>query len=310
MERAMMVGLQTRPMAAALSMVAAMMMIGVIDNFIPHLAREIGLWQFHFTRAIVALPMVAALSLIGLGTIRPARLGAVAVRSVLVAVSMLFYFSALALMPIAQALAGLFTSPIFILLITVLFLHGRIGPWRILAVAIGFAGILFVLQPDSAAFDWAVLIPVAGGFFYALGAIATRSLCAGESTVALLAGMWVALGLCGALGLIGLGLFEMPAEPGAAGFVTRGWVWPMWQAAPWVVLQAVGSVAGVFLIIRAYQLGEPSYVAVFEYSVMVFGPLFAFIAFGQPVSWWQGVGIALIILAGAVITLRSHQERS
>lgn len=310
MERAIPLTTETRPMAAALSMVSAMAIIGVIDNVIPLIAREIGLWQFHFIRALMAAPLVWFLSRLGLGRVRPSRWGAVAVRSALVAVSMLFYFSALALMPIAQALAGLFTSPIFILLITVLFTRQRIGPWRVLAVSIGFAGILFVLQPDPARFDWLVLIPVAGGFFYALGAIATRSLCGGESTVALLAGMWLALGLAGLIGVAVLALFPLPAVPGPDGFVTRGWVWPMWQAAPWVVVQAVGSVAGVFLIIRAYQLGEPSQVAVFEYSVMIFGPLFAWIAFGQPVTFWQVVGIGCIALAGIVIALRAQERRA
>lgn len=292
-------------MKAAVLMVCAMAIIGVIDNFIPHVAQEIGLWQFHFVRALVALPLVASLSLVGLGRVRPNRWRAVALRSLAVAVSMLFYFSALALMPIAQALAGLFTSPIFILLISVLAMGQRIGPWRVLAVAIGFAGILCVLQPDPDDFDLAVLIPVTAGFFYALGAIATRRFCAGESTVALLFGMWVALGSFGALGLVGLELLPVETATGPDGFVTRGWVWPMWQAAPWVGLQVVGSISGVFLIIKAYQLGEPSYVGVFEYSVMVFGPLFAWVAFGQPVTGWQMVGIGLIALAGGIIAVRS-----
>lgn len=296
-----------RTMMAAGVMISAMLVIGVIDNFIQHLAAHIGLWQFHFIRALMALPLVWALSAMGLGTLRPVRLWAVALRSLLVGVSMLFYFSALALMPIAQALAGLFTSPIFILLVTALGMGQRIGLWRILAVAVGFLGILFVLQPDPQDFDWMVLIPVAGGFFYALSAIATRAICARESTVAMLAGMWVTLGSFGAIGLIVLALVPLEAAAGAEGFVQRGWVWPMTAALPWVVLQAVGSVLGVFLIIRAYQLGDASYVSVFEYSVMIFGPLFAWIVLGQPVGGWQIIGIALIVMAGVIIALRSKE---
>jgi len=295
----------SRPLTAAVVMICAMAIIGVIDNFIVILADEIGLWQFHFVRAVMALPLAVAMAALGLGRLLPRRPGRVAVRSVLVAVSMLFYFSALAIMPIAQALAGLFTSPIFILLITALGMGQRIGRWRVLAVAVGFAGILFVLQPDPGNFDWRILVPVAGGIFYAMGAVATRSLCAGESTVALLVGMLLALGLMGAAGLGWLALFPVESGPGTDGFVTRGWVWPMQRALPWVVVQAVGSVAGVFLVIKAYQLGEPSYVSVFEYSVMGFGPLFAWVAYGQAVGPWQAVGIALIVAAGVIIAVRS-----
>lgn len=297
---------QIHPLKAALSMVAAMAIIGVIDNFIPRLAVEIGLWQFHLIRALIAVPLIVMMSWLGLGTLAPHRLWAVALRSALVAVAMLFYFSALALMSIAQALAGLFTSPIFILLISALFLRQRIGPWRVLAVAVGFVGILFVLQPDPNDFDLRVLIPVAGGLFYALGALSTRTLCARESTIAMLMGLLVALGLSGAVGLLVLAVFPMETIPGPDGFVTRGWVWPMWQAIPWVFVQAFGSVTGVFLIIKAYQLGDPSHVSIYEYSVMIFGPLFAWIAFGQQVTFWQVIGIALIALAGGIIAVRAR----
>ncbi|MCF6232692.1 MAG: DMT family transporter [Rhodobacteraceae bacterium] len=293
------------PLRAAIVMVCAMAVIGVIDNFIIRLAGEIGLWQFHLIRSLMAVPVIVALSWLGLGQLAYLRFWAVLLRSILVTTAMMFYFSALALMSIAEALAGLFTSPIFILLISAVALRQRIGPWRILAVILGFVGILFVLQPDPGDFDTNMLIPMAGGFFYALGMIATRMFCAHESTVAMLLVNFILMGLVGAVGVIVLDLWPMGGVPGSQGFVTRGWVWPMWQALPWVGLQAVGSVIGVFLIIKAYQLGEPSFVSVFEYSVMIFGPLFAWVAFGQAITFWQIFGIALIAGAGGIIAVRS-----
>ncbi|WP_171207726.1 MULTISPECIES: DMT family transporter [unclassified Ruegeria] len=297
---------QDHSLAAAGLMIAAMAVIGVIDNYIAPLARHVGLWQFHLTRALFALPLVLSLSLIGLGRLQPMRLWAVALRSALVATSMLFYFTALAMMPIAEALAGLFTSPIFILLISVGALRQRIGIWRIFAVLLGFLGIVLVLQPDPRDFDVTVLIPICAGFFYALGAITTRSLCRGESTVALLAGMWITLGTIGALGSVALSIWPQVSSGDEVQFFNRPWVWPIWPALPLIVLQAVGSVVAVFMIIKAYQLSEPSYVSVFEYSVMIFGPLFAWIAFGQPVGGWQVLGIVCIGLAGTIIALRSR----
>lgn len=292
-----------RPVTAALCMVTAMSVIGVIDTVIPLIAVEIGLWQFHFTRALLAIPLVISLSLIGLGSLRPVRVWAVALRSALVATSMLFYFTALAVMPIAQALAGLFTSPIFILLVSGLGLGQHVGLWRIGAVVLGFLGTLLVLQPDTDTFDMAILIPVAGGFFYALSALATRTLCAGESTVSLLAGMWLMLGGMGAVGLAVMALLQPETDM----FMTRGWVWPMWHSAPWIAVQAVGSVIGVFLIIKAYQLDTPAYVSVFEYSVMIVGPAFAWIAFEQVLSQLQLIGIALIAGAGGLVAMRSAE---
>ncbi|MEY8838788.1 EamA/RhaT family transporter, partial [Cribrihabitans sp. XS_ASV171] len=123
------------PMRASLFMVAAMAIIGVIDNYVIRLAETIGLWQFHLIRAAMMFPLVMLMAALGLGGLRPRRLWAVALRSLLLATAMLFYFSALALMPIAQALAGLFTSPIFVLLLTALGLRQKVGPWRVMAVA-------------------------------------------------------------------------------------------------------------------------------------------------------------------------------
>jgi drug/metabolite transporter (DMT)-like permease len=50
-------------------------------------------------------------------------------------------------------------------------------------------------------------------------------------------------------------------------------------------------------------------VSVFEYSVMIFGPFFAWHLFGQPVGLWQAIGIAMIASAGVIIALRSGKEQ-
>ncbi|WP_299945517.1 DMT family transporter [uncultured Ruegeria sp.] len=295
---------------ASMLMIGAMAIIGVIDNYVIRLAEIIGLWQFHLSRALLMLPLIVCLSLLGLGSLRPRRFGVVALRSILFTFAMLFYFSALALMPIAQALAGLFTSPIFVLIISALFLKQNIGPWRITAALLGFAGILCVLQPDPQAFDVRTLLPVAGGFCYALSAVVTRAYCSNESTVALLAGLVVTLAIAGAVGLIWLALFPVEVPTGPDGFVMRGWVWPMHDALFWVVVQAVFSTIAVFMLIKAYQLGEPSYVAVFEYSVMIFGPLFGWVALGQSVGAMQIIGIAMIATAGVLLGWRERQLQS
>lgn len=291
---------------APLLMLAAMSIIGVIDNLIVLVAGQMGLWQFYLVRGIMALPCVWVLSRLGLGTWRPHDWRAVAVRSVFVALAMICYFSALAFMPIAQALAGLFTSPIFILVISTLFMRQRIGVFRISAVLVGFTGVLFVLQPDFSDFDALILLPMAGGFFYALGMLATRSLCVNETAVSMLGGMLLAQIAMGAAGLVVLALWPQEVAQGADGFLMRGWVWPFWKVTPLLVIQAVGSVLGVFLITKAYQIGEATSVAVFEYSVMIVGPGFAWLAFGQHVSPAQMLGILLIIGAGITIVMRAN----
>ena len=291
--------------AAALTMMAAMLVIGCIDNFISLIAINSGLWQFQVLRSAMGLPLIILASFLGFGTLWALRLWAVALRSFFVAFAMLFYFGSLAFMPLAQALAGLFTSPIFILLITAFILREPVGPARIFAVLLGFIGILLVLDSDWSTLNWISFLPVVGGVFYAMGAVATRQLCEGESTLSMLAILFIIQAVIGALALAFLGQFEFTVLEGAAGFIQRGWVWPVSAALPFILLQAVGSVLGVGLIIRAYQIGTASYVAIYEYSVFISGPFFAWMLFGQTVTALQAGGIILIAAAGIVIAIRS-----
>jgi drug/metabolite transporter (DMT)-like permease len=292
-----------RNLAAAVSMLAGMAVIGCIDNLIAPMSQEIGLWQFMAMRAVLAVPLVVAAALVSGAALRPRRLWAVALRAALVAGAMLFYFGALAFVPIAQALAGLFTAPIFVLLISVLALRQRVGPWRVAAVALGFTGILLIIAPWQAGLALVAMLPMLGGLLYALGSIATRTICAGETVLSMLFVLFVFQGLIGVTALSVLG-----AAPGD--FITRGWVWPLSAEVLWIVLvQAVGSVLGVGLLIRGYALGETSYVAPFEYSVFLFGSIFAYLFFGQVPTPLAALGVCLIVAAGINIALRSDPPR-
>ena len=79
-----------------------------------------------------------------------------------------------------------FYLPIFVLLISILLLRQRIGPIRIVAVGIGFLGIILVLELDFMHLTWLSILPIFGGIFYAAGSVATRQLCEGESTLSML----------------------------------------------------------------------------------------------------------------------------
>lgn len=298
---------QTRPLQAALSILAAMVLIGFIDNYVVVIAETGGLWQFHLLRTAMILPMLVAVALIFGVSLRPRRWQAVVGRSLFISTAMILYFGSLAFLPITQSVAGLFTSPLFVLLITGVFLRERVGPIRMLAAALGFGGVLLVLQPWGAEVSpWAALA-VASGFFYAVGAMATRRWCAGEETLTLTGAMFVAMALWGVLGLGLLAIFPQDAPAGADGFVLRGWVAPGGTFLFWTAVQAVGSLVAVWLITRAYQLGEAPFVALFEYSLLVSVSAWAFALKGERPDALALVGIALIVAAGAVIALRERR---
>ncbi len=292
-----------RPGMAALSVLAGMFTLGLTDNFVPYISERGSLWQFHMVRSVMGLAILGLIVAIGFGAIWPRRFWAVAGRSLFQAGAMLIYFGCLSVMPIGVVVAGLFTSPLFVVLISVFFQGKTVGRFRWAAVVMGFAGALMVIRPDPAALDPVAFLPVLAGLLYAIGAVATRAWCEGESTITLTAGFFAMLGVFGTIGVL---LVDGTGAPtGHPGFVLRSWG-PLDAAMLfWFGVQAVGSLLGIGLIFRGYQLGEASQVAVFEYSLLIFASFWAWILWGQSVPLLGLLGMVLIAGAGTVIALRT-----
>lgn len=291
-----------RPGLAALCILGGMATLGLTDNFVPYISERGSLWQFHFVRSLMAFAILAGGVALGLGVLRPKRPIAVLGRSFFQAGAMLIYFGCLSVLPIGVVVAGLFTSPLFVVLISILFQGKSVGVFRWGAVVIGFVGALMVIRPDPGALDPVAFLPILAGLLYAIGAVATRAWCEGESTMTLTGGFF---GMLGVFGLIGIFVVDAQAPAGHAGFVLRAWG-PLDAAMLfWFAVQAVGSLIGIALIFRGYQMGEASHVAVFEYSLLVFASFWAWVMWGQTVPALGLAGMVLIAVAGSVIALRS-----
>lgn len=281
---------------AAILVLMGMFTLGASDNLLRLITADSSLAQFHLLRSLFVLAMIGAAALTGFVAIRPKKWGAVLARSALVTVAMIIYFGCLSIMPIGIAVAGLFTAPLFILLISVVFQGKTVGWVRWLAVVVGFAGTLLVIRPDPADLDLIAFLPIVAGLFYASGAVATRAWCEGESTMALTFVFFAMLMICGAIGCLVL--------PDADSFAVRGWM-PLTSANMlWIAVQAVGAMIGIALLFRAYQVGDAGFVAVFEYSLLIFASIWAYVLWGETVPPMALVGMVLIAVAGVVISLR------
>jgi drug/metabolite transporter (DMT)-like permease len=292
-----------RTLIAAAFVLAYATIIGFTDNYVRVIADDTGLWQFHAMRTAMAAVILGLVAVpFGL-RLRPVNPRAVAARSLVHGAAMVLYFGCLAFLPVAVVAAGLFTAPIFVLLIG-RFAYGEPVGWaKAAAVAIGFAGVVLVLGRDAvAALGWASLAPVAAGALYATGNVATRAWCAGESAATLVAGFFLALGLFGLIGMGVLTLAGAEAPAGADGFILRGASWPSGETLWWTFVQAAGSLLGVGLAVRAYQAAEAGRVAVMEYAILPVSALWTWALWGEALAPRAWAGIALIVLAGIVIT--------
>ena len=286
----------------AVLVVSGMTIIGLIDNFVRFIAEDAGLWQFHLIRSAIALPALVLLaSLLG-QSVLPRRFWRVAARCGVQALSMLLYFGSLPMMPMKQVAAALFTAPIWVLVFSAVLFGHRIGPRRLLAVALGFTGVLVILRPDPANLALVTLMPLLAGALYGLSNLLTREWCATEPVGALLGGFFVAMGIAGAVGLLLIGLRPPgPAAVAAAPFLTAGWQPVTTALLFWCAVQALGSLVAVGMLVRGYQSGETSYLAIFEYSFLITASFWAWMIWGETLDALAFVGMALIVASGVVI---------
>lgn len=300
-----------RPLFAAFLIVCAMTVIGVVDNFVRVFSDDLTLWEFHFIRAAMALPMIAfaAFALGGL-SLRPKRLSRVALRSLLIAGAMMLLFASLPVLPMAQVTAGFLTSPLFVLMFSVLFLGEPVGPRRIAAVAVGFFGAMLVVDPFSKGVDWRVFLPMGAAAFYAGSLIVTRRACRNEAPTALVFADFIGFLLIGA---VGLGVFawvapapdlvsEVPFVLGPTQlFVGEP---PSWTVLFWMLGMAAGAAIAILGLIRAYQSAEASFLTLFDFTYVIAGSAAAYVIWGEtpPPTIW--IGATLIILSGAYLSYR------
>jgi drug/metabolite transporter (DMT)-like permease len=300
-----------RTLAAAGLITVYATIIGYTDNYVKVIAADAGLWQFHFVRTCMAMAILAVFVLAFRRPIRPVNLRAVAARSFIHGSGMVIYFGALAFLPVALVAAGLFTAPIFVLLIGTFAYGHRIGITQIVAVLTGFAGVILVLGPEAlSGASAAALLPVLAGVFYATGNIATREWCGQESAETLLAGFFVALGIIGAVGMTVLTIWPIDVPSGAQYFLMRGPVVPNAEFWLWTFVQAAGSLLGVGLMIRGYQITQASKASVLEYVILPASAFWSFVIWGQTLGWLAWAGMGLIVAAGSVIALTGARSES
>lgn len=295
---------------AALLALASTAILSLIDNFVFLLAKEAGLWQFQVFRTLFALPMLWAVAYLLKQPLTVVNLKKLAVRSVLVASGLLVYFAALGVLSVAQAGAGLFSAPMWVLIFTVVLIKQRASLTQWGNILLGFIGVLMVLQPDFSHLPLLTILPLIAGALYGSGMLITRYWCQQESAIALTIGVFSIIGLISLLLLLGFS-FIWPVAPEASSFLTQGWVPITGPFLALTLLQAVGSVIAVLLISQAYRIGDPSHVAVYEYSFLIFAAIWAYFLWGALLDITAITGVILILLSGmgAALLVRLNSKK-
>ena len=292
----------------AVLLVCGISVFGFSDNLTLLVSDQVGVGQFHFSRSLFAMLMVAFLGrILGVAVI-PRYWKPVLARTVFMVTAILLYFGVMPMMPIAEAGAGLFTSPIFVLIFSTILFRERIGWRRIIAVIMGTFGVMLVFRPGNEGFSLYHTLPVMAGACYAMGSIITFRYLRDESALAILMSFIVSIGVCGAVVTTTFTVLPVSSELlEQAPFLFKGWQTTDGLFWLWMLLIAAGASIALSLMTKAYQLSETSYLAIYEYAYLISVGLFGWLFWGIVPGIISVVGILLIILAGVIIVIAQQQ---
>ena len=296
-----------RPGLASGLLVGSLFLLGFQDALVKLLSADISLWQFQFLRACFNLTLVLMLARVLWGGLppRPDRIWAVALRSLCLVTAMILFFSGVPVLGLADIAAGLYVFPLFVAVLSALFLGETVGPRRIGAVVAGFCGTLLILKPGTDAFQWAALLPVAAGFCYALTILVTRMLCRREHPATLALGVSLTFISAGAFGML-----VAPAAPEALQtqwpYLFTGWRGAeLWVVGVIAVCSAINLTSNIGLA-KAYQSAESSWLAPFDYTYLIFATLWGYVIFHDVPDLLSFCGMALIAASGCYVAWRSR----
>ena len=280
------------PPSAIGLIVGAVLCFTILDAAVKHLADRYPIpllvWARYTVQTLVVLLWL--LPKMGVGLFRTPRPGLMLVRGAILPLSSLGFFSALKYLPLAEATAINYATPILVIILAVAFLGERMTRPRIALVMAGIAGMFLIVRPGSVVFQGAALLALGSAVCYGTFQILTRILAGEDSRVLLFYPAIVGTVMMTAL-LPWLGIdVAMP-----------------WVDIAFIAVAGLLGTVGHFLFILAFQRAPASALTPFTYMQLVWATLIGWIAFGNFPDAWTLAGMAVIGGSGFLITL--HERR-
>jgi drug/metabolite transporter (DMT)-like permease len=258
-------------------------------------------------RSLVGLPILLVMVAYanGLGALRTRNWKLLVARGLILICAYTTYYMAFPALPLAEAVALFFTSPIFVTLLASVILREKVTPAAWAAVIAGFIGVLVILRPGSGLFEPAALLSLFSAASYALSMVLARKYGADEPTTVMafyVNAVYLVVAALIAAALSGLGISQA-AHP-SLDFLVRPWAMP--DATDLFLMGLCGVIAAVAmtLLTHAYRLANANLVTVFEYTGMLWVTLWGLIFFAEVPQLTTVIGTAIIIAAG-IFAVRS-----
>lgn len=246
-------------------------------------------WARYFFQVLLMLLVLGPR--LGLGLARTKRPALQIARGTVLVGASITFFTALALMPLAETSAITFTAPLLLMALSVPLLRERVDGPAWIAVWLGFAGVMLIIRPGSGVFTWVALLPLVTALCNAFYQILTRKLSGTDPTLTTL------------------------FYGGLVGSVIMSAALPFYWTTPQSLFHALlyvmlGVLAGIghFILIKAFDHAPASTIAPFIYVQMVAVLVLGFLVFDSFPDGWSLTGMAVIVASGIFVATRQARR--
>ena len=227
----------------------------------------------------------------GVGRFKTKRFGLHTFRACINSISMLIWFTALSLIPLADATALALTGPLFVTLGAILTFSERVGFWRWAALIVGAIGALMVIRPGFEAVNLGALLTIAATATAAVSKLCAKSLTKTEDPATIAAYVQ----------------FLMTPITLVAALIY--WQWPtVEQLMGLIAIGTLGSLAHL-LTAKAYAVADLSFAEPITFTRMIWATLFGYIVFSEVPDVWTWVGAFTIVSATSIISYRERLQK-
>lgn len=290
-----------------ISLSAGIMIFSLQDAILKGVSGDNAVTLAIVLRSLVGLPILLAMVAYanGLGALKTRNWKLLIARGLILLLSYTSYYMAFPVLPLAEAVALYFTSPIFVTLLASIMLRERVTPQAWAAVVAGFIGVLIILRPGSGLFEPAALFSLFSAASYALSMVLARKHGADEPTTVMafyVNGVYLvaAAMIAWVFHALGITAFGHPSLD----FLVRPWEVPGSRDLLLMGLCGVIAAVAMSLLTHAYRLANANLVTVFEYTGMIWVALWGYLFFAEVPRLTTLAGTVIIIAAG-IFAVRS-----
>jgi drug/metabolite transporter (DMT)-like permease len=280
------------------------------DAIIKQVSGGYALTEVVCIRSCVGLPILLVLVQreAGLRALLSSHLMPLALRALIMFGAYTAYYMAFPALPLADAVALYFTVPLFVTAMAAPVLGEHIG-WKVwAAVVLGFMGVLVMLQPGTGLFEPAALLSLISAALYGTAMLMARKM--GNrlptSVMAFYQNGFFLLGSAFAAAMLHALNIEHATHPSVA-FLVRPWIAPTLIDGALIGVCGVVAAVGTMFLTAAYRVAKSSTVTPFEYTGILWAPLWGFLFFAEIPRFTTFVGAGIILVAGLIAMRMAHK---